>query len=98
MVNGPQSVNKFAEMDYDPEWDTDHWCGVFRKELARRWPRGFEGHQDPKEIVDRIFFRELFSDHKHAYAYAGWWLTNISGDLAEEPPPWADVNWEDGEY
>lgn len=98
MANGLQSLNGFTSLDYDPAWDTDPWCNVFRQELTKRWPRGFDGHSQPEDILDRIFFRELFAEHEQAYAYSGWWLTNISGDLADEPPPWADVNWEDGEY
>ncbi len=101
MAGGKTSHNKLEDLDYQPEWDTDPWCCLFRNTMKKRWPSVYWSGTDtanPEEICQRIFFRELFCEHPIAYQYAGWFLSNISCDLATEEPAWVGPEWEDGEY
>lgn len=103
MAAGKTPLNKLERLEFQSEWDVDPWCCLFRRELKKRWPQTFwsgPGEASPEEICNRIFFRELFSEHPVAYQYSGWFLSNVSCDLAtEQPPPFTlESEWEDGEY
>lgn len=77
-------MNRLAITEHKPSWDVNPNCRLWSHTMYSKY-KGCWADTDskPDEVIDRILTRELFAHDADAYEYAGWWLTNVSFDLAE---------------
>lgn len=73
-------ANPFMLMTYDTLWENDVHCCNFRAAVRILERKHFKDHQELAK--QRILLREQFSTYPTAYEYAGWFLTNVTYDLA----------------